>query len=179
MPGMCDNAPVEYRYPVGKRVGDSLASLVAVLGSAYLTVASIIILIDPASVGSAGPLIGRSALVFCLGAGLAYAGFIKARRVITDRLIVASDGLVSRESWRTRVRTTTIPWSSVTSFAVRTSLYWGYWEYQHAVYAILDTGQQVRLPCTTRSGKAATAAIAAELTAKLREHHSEPFHPGH
>lgn len=167
---MCDNALVEYRYPVGKRVSDSLVGLLSMLGSGYVIGASIVILVDPESVGSSGPLIGRSILVFCMGAGLAYVTFIYARRAFADRLIVASDGLVSRESWRTRVRTTTIPWPSVMSFTVKTSSNWGY---RHTVYAILVTGQQVRLPSTARAGKAATAAIAAELTTKLREHRHE------
>jgi hypothetical protein len=168
---------VEYRYPVSKRVSDSLVGLLSMLGSAYVIGASIVILVDPRSVGSTGPLVGRSILVFCVGAGLAYTTFLYARRAFTDRLIVASDGLVSRESRMTRVRTTTIPWPSIRSFTVKTS---GNWGYRHTVYAILFTGQLIRLPSTARAGKAATAAIAAELTAKLREHQNgELFHPGY
>jgi hypothetical protein len=171
------DAPVKYRYPVGKRVGDSLAGVLAVLGGVFLIVESIVIGVDPESVGSAGPVVGRSVLVFCLGAGLAYAGFVYARRVISDRLIVASDGLVCRAGSWARTRATTIPWSSVTSFAVKTSQYQAY---RHAVYAILNTGQQVRLPCTARSRRPAAAAIARELAAELREHHDgEPGNPGH
>jgi hypothetical protein len=142
------------------------------LGSAFATGIGIFILVDPASVGfgSAGPLVGRSVLVFCLGAGMAYMAFVYARHVFGDRLIVADDGLVCREGSRIRTRTTTIPWSSVTSFTVLTSGLPARWR---AVYAILRTGQRVRLPCTARSGRAGTAAVAAiaeALTATLRDH---------
>lgn len=167
--GMWHDVPVEYRYSAGKRVGDSLVSVVWVLGGAFLIVSGIIILVDPASVGSAGPLAGRAVLVFSIGAGMAYVGFVCARGVIADRLIVTSDSLVCRESGWIGARTTTIPWSSVGSFMVKTS---GSRAYRHAVYAVLDTGQQVRLPCTARSGQAAAATIAGELTTKLREHHN-------
>ena len=159
---MCDDVPVEYRYSAGKRVGDSVIGAVWLLGGAFSIAASIIILVDPASVGSAGPLVGRSALVFFPGAGMAYVGFVYARSVIVDRLIVTSDGLVCRAGGWTRVQSLTIPWSAITSFTVKTS---SSRAYRHAVYAILATGQQVGLRCTKRSGQAAAAAIAQELTA--------------
>jgi hypothetical protein len=158
---MCDDVPVEYRCSAGQRVGDSLIGVMWVLGGAFFIVGSIIILVDPASVGSAGPLVGRFVLVFCLGAAMAYVGFVYARSVIADRLIVTSAGLAYRESGWTRTRATTISWSAVTSFAVKSS---GSRAYRYAVYAILATGQQVRLPCTARSGQAAATAIAEELT---------------
>ena len=56
------------------------------------------------------------------------------------------------------------------SFTVLTSGLPARWR---AVYAILRTGQRVRLPCTARSGRAGTAAVAAiaeALTATLRDH---------
>jgi hypothetical protein len=172
LPEMCNDAPMEYRYSVGKRVGDSLVGVTWALGSAFAIGTSIFILVDPASVGfgSAGPLVGRFVLVFCIGVAMAYMALVYARRVFGDRLIVADDGLVCREGSRTRTRTTTIPWSSVTSFTVLTSGPPAHWR---AVYATLRTGQRVRLPCTARSGRAgaaAAAAIAEALTAKLRDH---------
>ena len=158
---MCHYVPVEVRNPVGRRVGDSLVGLVSGLGGALGIASGVIILVDPASLGSAGPLVGRAVLAFCIGAGLAYVGFVHARSVIADRLIVTSDGLVCRVTRWTSVRTVTIPWSSVTSFTVKTS---NSRAYRFAVYAILDTGRPVRLPPTARSGQAAAAAIAGELT---------------
>lgn len=159
---MCDHVPVEVRNSVGRRVGDSLVGLVSGLGGALGIVAGVIILVDPASVGSAGPLAGRAVLVFSLGAGLSYVGFLHARIVIADRLIVTSDDLVCRVTGWTSVRTLTIPLSSVTSFTVGTS---NSRAYRYAVYATLDTGRRVRLPPTARSGQAAAATIAGELTA--------------
>ena len=170
LPEMCNDAPMEYRYSVVKRVGDSLVGVLWALGSAFAIGTSIIILVDPAAVGSAGPLVGRFVLEFCIGVGMVYMAFVYARRVFGDRLIVADDGLVCREGSRTRTRTTTIPWSSVAAFTVLTSGPPARWR---AVYAILRTGQRVRLPCTARSGRggtAAAAAIAEALTAKLRDH---------
>jgi hypothetical protein len=103
LPEMCNDAPMEYRYSVGKRVGDSLVGVVWALGSAFAIGIGVFILVDPASVGfgSAGPLVGRSVPVLCLGAGMAYMAFVYARRVFGDRLIVADDGLVCREGNRT------------------------------------------------------------------------------
>jgi hypothetical protein len=71
------------------------------------------------------------------------------------------DGLVCRLTGWTSVRTLTIPLSSVTSFTVGTS---NSRAYRFAVYATLDTGRRVRLPPTARSGRAAAATIAGELT---------------
>jgi hypothetical protein len=158
---MCDDVPVEIRPSVGKRVGDSLIGALWLLGGAFSIATGIILAVDPASVGSAGPLAGRSALAFCAGAAMAYVGFVYTRSVITDRLIVTSNGLVCRAGGWTRARTTTIPWSTVTSFTVKTSSSRGY---RHAVYAVLATGQQVGLTCTKRSGQAAATTIARELT---------------
>lgn len=172
LPEMCNDAPMEYRYSVGKRVGDSLVGVLWALGSAFGFGISIFMLVDPASMGfgSAGPLVGRCVIVCCIGLGMVYMAFVYARRVFGDRLIVADDGLVCREGSRTRTRTTTIPWSSVTLFTVLTSGLPANWRF---VCANLRTGQRVRLPCTARSGRAGTAAaaaIAAELTAELRDH---------
>jgi hypothetical protein len=158
---MCHYVPVEVRNPVGRRVADSLVGLMFGPGGALGIVGGVIILADPASVGSAGPLVGRAVLVFCIGAGMAYVGFVYGRIVIADRLIVTSDGLVCRVTGWTSVRTLTIPLSSVTSFTVGTS---NSRAYRFAVYATLDTGRRVRLPPTARSGQAAAAAIAGELT---------------
>jgi hypothetical protein len=169
LPEMCNDAPMEYRYSVGKRVGDSLVGVTWALGSAFGIGTSIVILVDPAAVGSGGPLVGRFVLVFCLGVGMAYMALVYARRVFGDRLIVADDGLVCREGSRTRTRTTTIPWSSVTSFTVLTSGPPANWRF---VCANLRTGRRVRLPCTARAGRggaAAAAAIAEALTAELRD----------
>jgi hypothetical protein len=46
--------------------------------------------------GTAGPFAGRAVLVFCIGAGMAYVGFVYGRSVIADRRIVTSDCLVCR-----------------------------------------------------------------------------------
>jgi hypothetical protein len=159
---MCDYVPVEVRNSAGLRAGNSLTSLVCVLGGAFLIVAGVIILVDPASVGSAGPLVGRSLLVLSIGAGMAYVGFVLARSVIINRLVVTRESLVCRVAGWTSVRTMTIPLSSVTSFTVKTS---DSNTYRHAVYAILDTGRQVWLSPTARSDKAAAATIAGKLTA--------------
>jgi len=158
---MCDYVPVEIRNSAGRRAGDGLVSLVSVLGGAFLIVAGVIILADPASVGSAGPPVGRSVLVLCGGAGLAYVGFVRARSVISDRLVVTRESLVCQVTGWTGVRTTTIPLSSVTSFTVKTS---NSRACRHAVYAVLDSGRPVRLPPTAREKQAAAATIAGELT---------------
>jgi hypothetical protein len=91
---MCHYVPVEVRNSVGQHLADSLVGLVFGLGGAFLIVGGVIILVDPASMGSAGPFVGRAVLVFCIGAGMAYVGFVYGRSVIADRLIVTSDGLV-------------------------------------------------------------------------------------
>jgi hypothetical protein len=158
---MCDYVPVEIRNSAGQRVGDSLVGLVAVLGGTFLIVAGVIILADPASIGSAGPPAGVSVLLLCVAAGLTYVGFVRARSVISDRLIVTRESLICRVTGWTGMRTVTIPLSSVTSFTVKTS---NSRAYRHAVYAVLDSGQQVRLPPTAREKQAAAAAIAGELT---------------
>jgi hypothetical protein len=158
---MCDYVPVEIRNSAGRRVGDSLVSLVSLLGGAFLIVAGVIILADPASIGSAGPPAGVSVLLLCVAAGLTYVGFVRARSVISDRLIVTRESLVCRVMGWTGMRTTTMPLSSVTSFTVKTS---DSRAYRHAVYAGLDSGRQVRLPPTAREKQAAAATIAGELT---------------
>jgi len=158
---MCDYVPVEIRSSAGRRLGDSVVSLVCLLGGAFLIVAGVIILADPASIGSAGPPVGRSVLVLCGAAGLAYVGFVHVRSVISDRLIVTRESLVCRVMGWTGMRTMTIPLSSVTSFTVKTS---NSRAYRHAVYAVLDSGQQVRLLPTAREKQDAAATIAGELT---------------
>jgi hypothetical protein len=87
------------------------------------------------------------------------------RRAIGDRLAVTGDGLVSREARLISVRATTIPWSSVKSFAVL-----GAGSRSSVVYAILNSGQQVKLSCTERWQWDAATMIAEKLTTKLREH---------
>ena len=54
-----------------------------------------------------------------------------------------------------------MPWSTITSFTVRPSGSLTEWK---TVHANLNTGQQVRLPCTQHR-RADVAAIAQELTA--------------
>lgn len=94
-------------------------------------------------------------------------GFALIRKAISDRLVVTGDGLVSREGRLISMRATTIPWSSVTSFTVK-----GLGSRHAVVYAILNSGQQVKLSGTARRQAAAAATIAEELTTKLREHHN-------
>jgi hypothetical protein len=160
---MCDYVPVEYRYETIRRVVDTatctalvlcgvLGMTIAVLGIAY-----------PASTGSASPSWGNIVPVFCIGAGLAYAGFVVARRALTGCLTVTRDSLVLRYSgWVHGTRAMVMPWSTITSFTVRSS---GTLTERKTVHANLTTGQQVRLPCTRRTRRADVAAIARELTA--------------
>jgi hypothetical protein len=51
---MCNDPPMEYRYSVGKRVGDSLVGVTWALGSAFAIGTSVIVLVDPGAVGSTG-----------------------------------------------------------------------------------------------------------------------------
>lgn len=169
---MCHDVRMEYRYSAGRRVSDSLLGLIGVLTWAFIMVVCIMTFVDPEAIGSPGERvnIGSVALfciLVCAGTGLAYRGVWLARSAITDHLVVTSDGLVSREVGLIRVRATTIPWSSVTSFTVTGS---GPRGYRQVVQAILDSGQQVKLPGTARMRVAAAATIAEELTTKLREH---------
>lgn len=60
--GMCDDVRMEYRYPVGRLVADSLMSLIPLLVSAFLMVAIIMFLVDPPASGSHGIRGGGSAL---------------------------------------------------------------------------------------------------------------------
>lgn len=81
-----------------------------------------------------------------------------------QRLTVTGDGLVCRESsYSPRVRTTTIPWSQVTSFTVNTGASRS--SDRYFVSAILTTGQQVHLAGTGRARRAAAVKIANELNA--------------
>jgi hypothetical protein len=159
----CDYVPVEYRYELHKRVVDTVACTALVLcGLLGMTIA-ILGLAVPASTGSASPSWGNGVPVFCIGAGLAYVGFVVARRTLTGRLTVTSDSLVLRYSgWVRGTRVMTMPWSTITSFTVRSSGTTTTWK---TVHADLNTGQQVRLPCTLRTRRADVAAIAQELTA--------------
>jgi hypothetical protein len=154
---------VEYRYEVHKRVVDTVACTALVLcGLLGMTIA-ILGLAIPASTGSSSPSWGNGVPVFCIGAGLAYVGFVVARRTLTGRLTVTSDSLVLRYSgWVRGTRVMTMPWSTITSFTVRSSGTTTNWK---TVHADLNTGQQVRLPCTLRTRRADVAAIAQELTA--------------
>jgi hypothetical protein len=167
---MCDYVPVEYRYEAVKRVVDTVACAALVLcGVSGMTIA-ILGLAYPASAGSASPSWGNIIPVFCIGTGLAYAGVVVARRTLTGCLTVTSDSLVLRYSgWVHGKRVVTMPWSTITSFTVRSS---GTLTERKTVHANLNTGQQVRLPCTKRTRRADVAAIAQELTAfgKTVEH---------
>jgi hypothetical protein len=154
---------VEYRYEGIKRVVDTMACTALVLGGVLGMTIAILGLADPASTGSTSPSWGNIVPVFCMGAGLAYAGFVVTRRTLTGRLTATSDSLVLRYSgWVHGTRVMTMPWSTVTSFTVRSSGTLTEWK---TVHAILNTGQQVRLPCTKRTHRADVAAIAQELTA--------------
>jgi hypothetical protein len=163
VPGNVTMFRVEYRYEVHKRVVDTVACTALVLcGLLGMTIA-ILGLAVPASTGSASPSWGNGVPVFCIGAGLAYAGFVVARRTLTGRLTVTSDSLVLRYSgWVRGTRVMTMPWSTITSFTVRSSATTTAWK---TVHADLNTGQQVRLPCTLRTRRTDVAAIAQELTA--------------
>jgi hypothetical protein len=167
---MCDDARMEYRYPVGRRVADSLVGLMPILLSAFLIVLLIMAFVDPLPINSHGIRGVVTRVVFSIGllpaAGLGCAGFALIRKAIGDRLVVTGDGLISREARLISVRATTIPWSSVTSFTVK-----GLGR-SAVVHAILDPGQQVKLSGTARRQVAAAATIAEELTTKLREHHN-------
>ena len=101
-------------------------------------------------------------LVLCAASGCI--GLFLIRRAIADRLAVTDDGLVSREARLISVRATTIPWSSVRSFTVL-----GAGSRSSVVYAILNSGQQVKLSCTERWQWDAATMIVEKLTTKLRE----------
>jgi hypothetical protein len=157
---------VEYRYEAHKRVVDTVACTALMLCGALGMTIAILGLAVPASTGSASPSWGNGVPVFCIGAGLAYAGFAEVRRTLTGRLTVTGDGLVLRCSgWAPRTRLMTLPWSAITSFTVRSSGTLTEWK---TVHANLNTGQEVRLPCTKRTHRADVAAIARELTAFAR-----------
>jgi hypothetical protein len=160
---MCDHVPVEYRYETVKRAVDTAACTVLVLCGVLGMTIAVLGVAYPASTGSVSPSWGNIVPVFCIGTGLAYVGFAVARRTLTGCLTVTSDGLVLRDSrWVHGPRATTMPWSTITSFTVRSSGTLTEWK---AVHANLTTGQQVRLPCTKRTRRADAAAIAQELTA--------------
>ena len=159
---------VEYRYPVGRRVADSLISLFPLLVGAFMVVATVRFLVDPPADDSHGirRVVG-SVIFVAIGllpaAVLGCAGLALIRKALIDRLVVTGDGLVSREGRLIRVRVTTIPWSSVTSFTVK-----GLGPHSTVVTAVLDSDQQVKLPGTVRRQVAGTTTIAEELTTRLR-----------
>jgi hypothetical protein len=160
---MCDYVPVEYRYEAVKRAVDTAACTVLVLCGVLGMTIAVLGIADPAGTGSASPSWGNIVPVFCIGTGLAYAGFVVARRTLTGSLTATSDSLVLRYSgWRHGTRAMTMPWSTITSFTVRSS---GTLTERKTVHANLNTGQQVRLACTRRTRQADVAAIARELTA--------------
>jgi hypothetical protein len=160
---MCDHVPVEYRYETVKRAVDTAACTVLVLCGVLGMTIAILSIAEPASTGSAGPSWGSIVPVFCIGTGLAYAGFVVARRALTGCLSVTGDGLVLRYSgWVHGTRAMTMPWSTITSFTVRSS---GTLTERKTVHVSLTTGQRVRLPCTKRTRRSDVAAIARELTA--------------
>jgi hypothetical protein len=160
---MCDYLPVEYRYEAVKRAVDTVAGTALVLCGVFGLMIAILGLAYPASTGSAGPSWGNIVPVFCIGTGLAYAGFAVARRTLTGCLTATSAGLALRHSgWVHGPRVMTMPWSTISSFTVRSSGTLTEWK---TVHANLNTGEQVRLPCTKRTRRADVAAIAQELTA--------------
>ena len=159
---------MEYRYPVGRRVADSLISLFPLLVGAFMVVATVRFLVDPPADDSHGIRRVVGSVIFVgiallPAAVLACAGLALTRKALGDRLVVTGDGLVSREARLTKVRVTTIPWSSVTSFTVR-----GLGPRSTVITAVLDSGQQVKLPGTARRQVSATTTIAEELTTRLR-----------
>jgi hypothetical protein len=149
---------VEYRHSVPRCVGQGLFGTVWLLGSVLLIVVVITWVAGrPSTALSAVPL-------FCVAVGAAYLGFVGTRSVLIARLTVTGDGLVCRESsYSLRVRTTTIPWSQVTSFTVKTGASRS--SDRYFVSAILTTGQQVHLAATGRARRAAAVKIANELNA--------------
>jgi hypothetical protein len=155
--------PVEYRYETFRRVADTATSTVLVLCGTLGMAIAVLGLAYPPSTGSASPSWGNGIPVFCIGAGLAYAGFVVARKVLTGCLTVTRDGLVLRHSgYALGRRAMVIPWSTITSFTVTSSGALTEWR---SVHVNLTTGQQVNLPCTKRTRRADVAAIAQELTA--------------
>ena len=160
---MCDYVRVEYRYEAVKRAVDTVACTALVLCGVFGMTIAILGLAHPASTGSGSPSWGNIVPVFCIGTGFAYVGFVVARRTLTGCLTVTSDSLVLRYSgWVHGTRVMRMPWSTITSFTVRPSGTLTEWK---TVHANLNTGQQVRLPCTKRTRRADVAAIAQELTA--------------
>jgi hypothetical protein len=160
---MCDYVRMEYRYEAVKRAVDTVAGTALVLCGVFGMTIAILGLADPASAGSASPSWGDILPVICIGTGLAYAGFVVARRTLAGCLTVTGDSLVLRYSgWLHGTRVMTMPWSTITSFTVRSSGTLTQWK---SVHANLNTGQQVRLPCTKRTRQADVVAIAQELTA--------------
>jgi len=148
---------------------------VIVLLLGVLVIAALIVsLVDPATFGHGSPQgIGDlvlPAIVVCVLAFFMCGAFYLVKMAILDRLVVTSDGLISRSAGFIKVRTTTMPWSSITSLTVMPALGAGRRAgYRNAVYAILDSGQIGALPGTERRLVAA-AAIAEQLTAMLDEH---------
>jgi hypothetical protein len=158
---------MEYRYSPGRRVIDALIGSVLLLVTAFLIVRAILVMAGPSANHSHG--VARAVVAVILGllvwAAPGCIGLFLIRRAIGDRLAVTDVGLVSREARLISVRATTIPWSSVKCFTVL-----GAGSRSSAVYAILNSGQQVKLSCTERWQWDAAAVIAEKLTTKLREY---------
>jgi hypothetical protein len=161
--------PVVYRLSVSVRVIAVLFGPVIGLGGAFLMVAGVVQLADPAPFGSRGVAshIFSSLIGIFGGAGIALLGLRMTRTAIVECLTVASDGLICRVAgWWFSVRTKEILWSSVTSITAEPS------GKGYCVYVTLDSGQREDLPTTYGSGKAA-ARIAEELTRALHEHRAD------
>lgn len=152
----------------------SLLALVPLLLSAFCVGLGVTFLVEPSRIDHHGslPLITHAVIVglfLLLACVAACAALLMIRRTISARLVVTCNGLVNREGRVIGVRATAISWSSITSFTVKRTGS-GRRSGPCAVYATLDSGQQVMLWGTSRGRIAATKAIAGELTTRLREH---------
>ena len=158
-----DAEDLKCRYSIGKRVGNILFGLITLLVGVLGIAGLIVTLLDPAALGPPHPGIGDLVLVailLCIFALFVCGGFWQVKVAILGRLVVTSDGLISRKAGFTNVRTTTIPWSSIKSFTVMPALGASARDgYRNVVYAILDCDQPVALSGTERRLVAA-AAIA-------------------
>src|SRR5215469_304968 len=136
-----DAEDLKCRYSIGKRVGNILFGLITLLVGVLGIAGLIVTLLDPAALGPPHPGIGDLVLVailLCIFALFVCGGFWQVKVAILGRLVVTSDGLISRKAGFTNVRTTTIPWSSIKSFTVMPALGASARdEYRNVVYAIL------------------------------------------